>query len=400
MKLYAFCIMSACLLLLNACQDYESVSSYGDETKISFSSDLESFDAETNTLSKANPGGNITVMTRNIYIGTDVANVLNAMDPTQIPVLAAQALQEIVNTNFPERAVSLAREVLLTRPHVIGLQEVQLLRIQQVSDAVFGGTVPAMDEFLNYLDILMAALESFGLHYEVAAVIENVDVEMPFISGFIPPSTYTFSDIRVTDRDVLLVRSDVAYSNVTATTYQYNLPIASLGIDLKRGYVGADVEVGHKSYRVLNTHLEPYYQPIQLAQAAELLGSVAGEDLPVILLGDFNSPAPVGETYDFILDYNFTDTWIENSFKHNPDGFTYGHAEDLLNAEADFYERIDHIYVRNGASNGKGTLLRNVLAIVIGDEQFNRTESGLWPSDHGGVVAKLLFSSGPAVAQQ
>jgi hypothetical protein len=32
-----------------------------------------------------------------------------------------------------------------------------------------------------------------------------------------------------------------------------------------------------------------------------------------------------------------------------------------------------------------------VKATVIGDELQDRTESGLWPSDHAGVVAKIQF---------
>jgi len=33
--------------------------------------------------------------------------------------------------------------------------------------------------------------------------------------------------------------------------------------------------------------------------------------------------------------------------------------------------------------------------MVVGDERGNKTRSGLWPSDHGGVVARLQIKNKP-----
>jgi len=75
----------------------------------------------------------------------------------------------------------------------------------------------------------------------------------------------------------------------------------------------------------------------------------------------------------------------------NNDGFvdrgttenTCCHDADLLNPTALFTSRIDHVL-----TNAPDDVL-GLSADLIGDDPSMRTPSGLWPSDHGGVVAKL-----------
>lgn len=334
--------------------------------------------------------GPVTAMTRNIYVGGDVDLVMGATDPNQIPVLVAKVFQQVQATNFPERAMSLAREIAWTQPQVVGLQEVSLIRYQSPGDAVVGGTIPATDTLYDYLGILMQALRANGAHYKVAGVIQDTDIELPMIVSQDP---LKFDDVRLTDYDVILVRRDVRVSDVVAQNYQTKLVIPGSGIAVLRGFVAVKAKIGHQSYRVVNTHLEPTSDlvplDIQLGQAQELLTFLEHEKLPVILTGDFNSIAPDGETYKLVLSQGFTDIWTENYLKHNPDGYTYGHDYDLLNPVANFYNRIDYIFVRKESRFFPKPIIGPVFAVVVGDEQFNRTPSGLWPSDHGGVVARF-----------
>ena len=102
--------------------------------------------------------GYVSVMTRNIYVGTDVDVILQAQDPNQIPVLVAQAFQTLINTNFPERAEALAKEIKKNKPHLIGLQEVSLIRIQSPGDYMTGNSDQAEDVVWDYLEILMSIL--------------------------------------------------------------------------------------------------------------------------------------------------------------------------------------------------------------------------------------------------
>jgi hypothetical protein len=53
------------------------------------------------------------------------------------------------------------------------------------------------------------------------------------------------------------------------------------------------------------------------------------------------------------------------------------------------YERIDHIWVRSNVfADGKQDIGTTFMD-VVGDELADRTPSGLWPSDHAGIVAYL-----------
>ena len=125
---------------------------------------------------------NVKVMTRNIYVGTDVDVVLAAQNPEQVPVLVAQAFQTLLATNFQERAKALADEIKRNRPHLVGLQEVSLIRTQSPGDAVVGGTTPAETVLFDYLAILMDALKKRGLRYRVAGIIadESETERLPF----------------------------------------------------------------------------------------------------------------------------------------------------------------------------------------------------------------------------
>jgi endonuclease/exonuclease/phosphatase family metal-dependent hydrolase len=350
-----------------------------------------------NMLKHENYAGIVSIMTRNIYVGTDVDLILQTQDPNEIPFVVAEVFQTLKATNFPERAQALAKEIYENQPHLIGLQEVSLIRIQSPGDAVFGGTTSAEDVRMDYLDILMMTLNSYGLEYDIVAKIQNSDVEMPMIVNFEKP--YGFDDVRLTDYDVILAKRGVKINNVTARNYRAKVTIPDLGLELPRGYTAVTAEVNGNSYRFVNTHLEDADQggdllKIQAAQAAELLLRLARVKIPVIIVGDFNSAAPSELTYLLLtLSHRYQDTWLMNSFSDNPDGFTFGHDSDLLNSEQNFWKRIDYVFVRNGKKSDKKIKLKNVKAEVLGDEVVDKTSSGLWPSDHGGVIAELEFKT-------
>src|SRR2546422_11429163 len=86
----------------------------------------------------------ITVMTRNLYIGADVDQVIGALaspDPNDdVPALLA-AIAVLQRTDFPTRAGALADEIARARPHVVGLQERKSTRLNSshgyISYAVF-----------------------------------------------------------------------------------------------------------------------------------------------------------------------------------------------------------------------------------------------------------------------
>jgi len=331
--------------------------------------------------------GGVSVMTQNVYVGFDVDPLLASQDPNEIPVLAAQAFAQLLSTNCPERAEAMADEIARKRPHLIGLQEVSLIRTQSPGDAALGGVVPAETVVFDYLEILRAALSARGLDYRVAGKIQNVDVELPMI---VDPETFACDDIRLTDFDVVLARGDVETSNVTASNYMATLPLPSLGIEIRRGYVAVDAVIARRgSYRFASTHLEDTPFPeVQMAQARELAASLTGQSKPVILVGDFNSPAPVGEAYAYLNSLGYVDAWTRNARADQGAGLTWGHDSTLRNESDQFTQRIDLVLL-NFSQAGLDPERIRVDAEVWGDERSERTSTGMWPSDHGAVLAEI-----------
>jgi hypothetical protein len=342
-----------------------------------------------------NSRGQLDVMTWNIYVGANVDIVLGAQNPQEIPFLVAQAYQELLSTKFEEeRAPTIAKFIKKHRPHVLGLQEVSLIQR-------FSTFPPAPASFLeqfDFLDILLNALAAEGLDYQLADSIQNADVFVPMYAGG-PPTNPVLHTVRLLDADAILVRGDVEYANVIKDGYADSLEIPDLGIKIPRGYVSIEATVGQKSYRFVNTHLEAFSPFIRIPQAQELAATFANEPLPVIMVGDFNTldptpPVPFSDaTYQLLTSgHEYEDIWVHNLYGNQGDGFTSPHDSGLMNPP-NLYQRIDLIFVRNHGGPAGQNPIGPVRAEVIGDELQDRTPSGLWPSDHAGVVAKLHLSS-------
>ncbi len=335
----------------------------------------------------------ITVMTRNLYLGADLAPVMSAT--TQQDFLAAIQLtiERIAATNFPQRAQVLAAEIVEKKPHLVALQEVYDFTLD-------GGNGPL--PFRDYLTDLKDALAAQGADYKVAAVVTDSNLLIP-VGGNV---------IGVTDRDVILARSDVstnivnldlACSRPSSDGCNY-LTVAStltpIGpVSLERGFVAVDVLSGTSPVRFVNTHLEereigpPLVPPllIQAAQAHELISILNSfpnpHGLPIIVAGDFNSsPQDLSPGYGITPPYiqfigaGYWDTWKLRPGK--PPGFTCCQAENLLNIESTLNERVDLTFIN---MLPVGTVKAN----DTGNEEKDKTPSGLWPSDHAGVVTRL-----------
>ena len=339
------------------------------------------------------PGaGGVTVMTRNVYLGADLSPLL-AAPPPLVAFVAAETFAKIKATDFPARAEVLAGEFAATNPHLIGLQEATLYRVQTPGDAALGGTTPATTVFQDFLEILLDALRVRGLDYAVAVVQENTDAEVPVFTGNGPDGLPTFTDVRLTDRDVILARRDVAFSDPERAHYAVNQPfvIAGRPMVFLRGWTSLVASVGGHTFRFFNTHLEvETFATVQVSQALELLGVTRAEPLPVLLVGDFNSDAGGTQTptYGLLAAAGFQDAWLQ---VHPPrgEGFTCCHAADLRNEEPTLDHRIVLVWIGDGFMTRHRRAGGRVHATVVGDEPADRTPSGLWPSDHAGVAATL-----------
>ncbi|MGH2668243.1 MAG: endonuclease/exonuclease/phosphatase family protein, partial [bacterium] len=345
----------------------------------------------------ADAAGMVTVMTRNLYVGANLDLVLTAPSPADIPIRVAEAFAAVQATTFPERAEALADEIAAADPHLVGLQEVSLIRTQFPGDFLVGNPTPAEDVAFDFLALLMGALEARGLDYRAVATSRGIDIELPMFTGFTTP----LADARLTDHEVILARSDVAVSDVQERNFTVNLAVPVGGgppIPILRGWAAVTATVAGRTYRVVSTHLEPASIPpieaIQVAQGNELLGVLSGETRPVILLGDFNSAADgsTTATYGNIVAGGFVDAW-NRTHRRDP-GFTCCQAADLRNGTSLLDERIDVIFVRDDFEPVDARIVGAVQSDVVGEDPGDRTPSGLWPSDHAGVAATFQLRRG------
>lgn len=330
----------------------------------------------------------LDVMTVNLYVGADFSplTTLSPSDPNfQAKFLTGVATiyGRILASNFPVRAEAIARQVALRGPDVIALQEVSLIRRQSPGD---GGTTPATNVVADYLQILMAALEHQGAHYAVASASQDLDVEVPLAT-----SLTTFDDLRLTDREVILVRTDLPPGYLRATNpqdgnYAAGLPLP-IGITVLRGWCSIDLQVRGRQLRVINTHLEealPAFLPdIQGFQAFELLSGPANTDLPVVLAGDLNSDAYGNygpSVYPLLTSFGgFNDAWTVA--RPGELGLNWGHDQFLADPSVLFSLRINYVLYR-------GRQLHASDAETI-DLMIRATPPPLWFSDHAAVTAEL-----------
>ena len=324
----------------------------------------------------------VTVMTRNLYLGGNLFDLLDPACEKQITVCVAQLYQTVVLSNIPDRMDAVAAEIEANNPDLIGLQEVSLYRRDAVSDFSTNPVPNATEVTFDFLQILLDALEARGLDYRVVATNTNADVEFPST-----PAPEVLQDIRLTDRDVILARADVTTGTAVERTFD---PLITAVIDVggfpiafTRGYSTVEATKDDVTFTFANAHLEVggAAAQAQIAQAAVLTGAVQNES-PLVLVGDFNSnPADAGddgESYRIITG-PFNDAWTD--LRSGDSGFTCCQADDLRNATSMLDTRIDLI-LYNG----------DVTATSIGRvgaDTNDQTPGGLWPSDHAGVVSTL-----------
>jgi len=336
-------------------------------------------------------GEAVTIMTQNLYLGTDLVPVLGATTPEGLFTAAGVGFANVQATNFAERAVALAKEVETNRPTLIALQEVSLFRTRTYPTPT--DPTPPTTFVIDYLQLLLDALAARGLHYGVVAEVKNFDSEIP---AYNLPGVTGLGLVRLTDRDIILARTDLNpdrlfLSNVQSSNFATNLPVSTPvgNLTLLRGWASVDVTVGKKTFRFLTTHLEPFYPPIQVIHANELLAGPGATYLPLVFAGDFNTDAdavPTESTYGNLIAAGFVDAWSQ--IDPLDPGYTCCDAADLLNASPSLNTRIDLVLLRDGLGKKHSSPAADA-ADVVGAETKDKTPSGLWPSDHAGVVVKF-----------
>jgi endonuclease/exonuclease/phosphatase family metal-dependent hydrolase len=339
-------------------------------------------------------GKKVTFMTRNLYLGAELTPVIGAiLGGGDVLSAVGDAWANVQATDFPTRAVALAEEVKAEKPDFIGLQEAVTWSVGVPFDPA-----PASTVVYDYVEILRSALAARGMHYDVVVIADEFVAEVP---GIVPGSPYMVGlpgvpfplplyDVRMQDRDVLLVKhgGEFKISNASSHHYVNNL---DLGFVVEtRGWVQADVKMGQREFRLVNTHFTNEHPFVRYLQAGELLTGPCSTSLPVVLLGDFNADgndptgAGSGAPYNLIRTAGFGDAWVD---EHPGDpGITFGQEPTLTVAAfpsttTEPIERIDFVLYRGGGITAYDA---DIFGNVVADMYH-----GLWPSDHAGVAATL-----------
>lgn len=365
---------------------------------------------------KKPPAKPVTVMTRNIYLGADINR------PIQAALAAAAAggtAQQIVGalavatdftrgvvdrTNFNVRSNLLADEIAGTEPDLIGLQEVALWRSGPLQTNQVG--VPnATTVDYDFLAILLADLAERGEQYVAVSVGNRADVEAPSFSATMERPR----DVRLTMRDVILmhVEDGLSVTGEGQGIYDRNLEVGIAGVtfEFDRGYQWVDVRAGAQRFRFVNTHLEAFSSDIALDQAEELLAEATSPNRSTVFVCDCNSdPANnsikvgIGDTVPHKAPYElitgaggFTDLWKASGRPSDLPGFDAGDTSGLNEtvnepAPGSWTHRIDMVFGRT-ADGDPLTTDRGQVTGRDGDPRDPAT--GLWPSDHAGVVMRV-----------
>lgn len=320
----------------------------------------------------------LTVMTRNLYLGAELGPIFAATSAEALVGAVSATYAAALASDFPGRAELLADEIVAAGPHLVGLQEVSLWRT-----GAPGTTAETVVQ--DFLQILLDALEARGASYEAVSVTTAFDGQLPAFD----PATGLF-EARLTDRDVILARTDLPISRLRVLSSDgglfdaaLELPVLGQPLRVERGWTSVDVKVRGKVVRFVNTHFEAFDpgEVVRVAQAQELLAGPLATPLLVVLVGDINSDAEGdGLAYGVLHSAGFADAW--SAAPAGADGLTCCHTADLLDPTlASFRSRIDVILTR-------GPL--DVLDVArVGVHVDRRTPEGRWPSDHAGVVADL-----------
>ena len=362
--------------------------------------------------------GPLRVVTQNLYVGGDI--FLPFTPGVDFDAAAAEVIGQILTTNYPERAIRQSEQIRSKWPHLVGLQEVYKIKI--CFDP--GQFVCLVDQ--DYLEILLDNLNAKWPIYREVVSVTNIDVQN--LESVLPDGTPIF--VSITDRDVTLAHRWVRTKNPYAANFGTALPLENdtlPGFEVLRGYTMIDALVWGREYRFVNTHIEvkgegtgaeKFFSAVRTGQMLELLYVLSLDERVQIVVGDFNSdpfdgpfvpcalPLPGGGFYDDFCPTPYTmmsgvnpfgvafiDVWLE---RRGP--FELGNTccqETLLdNAVSVLDERVDQIWARPAADHYGPWFLHNVRAERLGEDPADKTvPSGLWPSDHAGVSARMIVRS-------
>jgi endonuclease/exonuclease/phosphatase family metal-dependent hydrolase len=382
----------------------------------------------------------LTVMTRNLYLGADVGVAMEL-----IPDFSAAAQfmwDQVAATDFTKRAPKLAAEVIAQDADVVGLQEATYWYCKK---NLFSKRVVVYD----FTEEFLKATRELGSEYVLAEkdVVKALNIgysipAIPYLTMVHDPKAFQplFGSDKVACGfeigDALVIKRELSKKvlKVGNTEYEASYSIIPKVMTIYRGYTWADIDYNGSKVRLVTTHLESLWDkgkvPNAAIQAKQLIKDLSQTSMPLVVMGDFNSDprdprpnttsnpggqpeasekcvaqtiAPTVETaidscnaYWLMRKAGYHDagpnsldsknfTWGMNALLTGPEKLRLAAAEKLGN-QYGFTDRLDYIFLKNGAKAISSSLIGNT-----------PPENGMWASDHAGTVVKLSL---PASTQE
>jgi Endonuclease/Exonuclease/phosphatase family len=331
----------------------------------------------------------VGVMTRNLYLGADLAPVIAAGNTEQVVAASGAVLRDVVANDFPTRAKGLAHEILEQKPDLVGLQEVAYWHTTPIT--------PAGKEItIDYLELLLNQLNKGPDRYEVVVVQNEFGTETPAdfngVAGDGPGGELANAEVlgKLQMRDVILARTGAGVHTWNATGGNFKtlleLPVGGQTVAVKRGWTATDAQVrGSHPFHFVNTHLEAFHPLVRAAQAQELVapGGPATSKLPVVLVGDLNSDDDTVEGADRLAYLSLLGAGFVERSTSNPLGCCLNSAllaEGAGGSVADFNHQVDHVMTNEPRITLERSTVTGLLPV-----------NGFWDSDHAGLFSALRF---------
>ncbi|WP_256287885.1 endonuclease/exonuclease/phosphatase family protein [Halobellus inordinatus] len=336
----------------------------------------------------------VSIATQNLGLGADFLSIARDNDEATVPERVGALYTDVRKSRPRERMVAIAQELTQRRPAIVGVQEAAIVRRGPRT-----GNDPESPDadgiVFDFLDALRAALRARETPYRPVAVATNADLEFP---GRVDGEAI---DVRLTDRDAILVRedADVTVQDTSTATFDASLTLplsAERSVEIERGYARADLRVAGEPLSVLNTHLESALESVRTAQATEFASAVDAGSTPLVALGDFND-GPDGERDAYeILTETLSDVAVEGTSATGEtaaNGSTAATPEARISGtccrpsslrppdEDGLTRRIDHVFV----DGIRASHVRRFGVEAVDVDGATRR----WPSDHAGVLAAL-----------
>lgn len=351
----------------------------------------------------------LAVQTYNMDGGGD----LNPLFDTSLGLITATSTvwAGMVAGDITTRAKGMARQLVMTQPDVVGLQEVAVWSAAPLDPAT-GQPTAAFTVRYDSLGTLLAELARLGSPYRVAASVKTFGNEafpLPAVTGQDANGTLQLSLVTFSDSNVILVRErslkhGLRYTNAQAHIYQAALPVQVAGqtLDVPRGWAQVDLRLRGHSVRVVDTHLEAWgvegtlKDQVRNPQARELAAVLSKSPIPVVLVGDINARPdmcrniPRADPAEHALDQNvkaytilrrsgLTEAWYAVHRDDPCAARSWTSGSRILDDPANrLTHRIDDVFTSRGA--------RTVAVKIVGSRPWSMY-GGLWASDHASTWA-------------